>query len=284
MENSPRLLEIEGAAERTGLYYTLINTYLAADEVAYIVANSRVQAAVQLGRSPAGSRGRGGPVPGPGAHADHRARRPPGRLGVLRGRGGRLSGRTRSRRDARNGHAVLLRHHRPAQGRPARPAGGGAERAAAGDGVRPRDVRIPPGHDLSQPGAAVPLSAAGERVSGDPARCHQRGDGALRRRAVAGSGRAVPGDPLPDGAGDVQPAAAPAGGRQGPLRHLLARVHRARRRTVPGARQAGDDRLARPGHHRVLRRHRGQRLHVLRLRAVARSSGHGRQDRSWASC
>jgi long-chain acyl-CoA synthetase len=41
MENGPRLLEIEGAAERTGLYYTLINTYLAADEVAYIVANSR---------------------------------------------------------------------------------------------------------------------------------------------------------------------------------------------------------------------------------------------------
>jgi long-chain acyl-CoA synthetase len=40
MENSPQLLEIEGAAERTGLYYTLINTYLAADEVAYIVANS----------------------------------------------------------------------------------------------------------------------------------------------------------------------------------------------------------------------------------------------------
>ncbi len=41
MENSPRMLEIEGAAERTGLYYTLINTYLAPDEAAYIVANSR---------------------------------------------------------------------------------------------------------------------------------------------------------------------------------------------------------------------------------------------------
>jgi long-chain acyl-CoA synthetase len=40
MENSPRLLEIEGAAERTGLYFTLINTYLAPDEVAYIVTNS----------------------------------------------------------------------------------------------------------------------------------------------------------------------------------------------------------------------------------------------------
>jgi long-chain acyl-CoA synthetase len=41
MENGPRMLEIEGGAERAGLYFTLINTYLAADEVAYIVTNSR---------------------------------------------------------------------------------------------------------------------------------------------------------------------------------------------------------------------------------------------------
>jgi long-chain acyl-CoA synthetase len=41
MENQPRMLEIEGAAERIGLYYTLVNAYLAADEVAYIVTNSR---------------------------------------------------------------------------------------------------------------------------------------------------------------------------------------------------------------------------------------------------
>jgi len=43
MENSTRLLEIEGGAERTGLYYSLINTYLGADEVAYIVANSQAK-------------------------------------------------------------------------------------------------------------------------------------------------------------------------------------------------------------------------------------------------
>ncbi len=43
MENHPRMLEIEGAAERTGLYYTLINAYLSADEVAYILANSRAR-------------------------------------------------------------------------------------------------------------------------------------------------------------------------------------------------------------------------------------------------
>jgi acyl-CoA synthetase (AMP-forming)/AMP-acid ligase II len=41
MENSPRMLEIESGAERTGLYYTLINSYLAPDEVAYIVTNSK---------------------------------------------------------------------------------------------------------------------------------------------------------------------------------------------------------------------------------------------------
>jgi long-chain acyl-CoA synthetase len=36
-ENNVALLEAEGAAERTGLYYTCINSYLSADEVAYIV-------------------------------------------------------------------------------------------------------------------------------------------------------------------------------------------------------------------------------------------------------
>lgn len=41
MENSPRMLEIESGAERIGLYYTLINAYLAPEEVAYILDNSR---------------------------------------------------------------------------------------------------------------------------------------------------------------------------------------------------------------------------------------------------
>ncbi len=46
MENSPRMLEVEGGAERAGLYYTLVNGYLASDEVAYIVTNSRSRALV----------------------------------------------------------------------------------------------------------------------------------------------------------------------------------------------------------------------------------------------
>jgi long-chain acyl-CoA synthetase len=39
-ENNLRMLECEGGAERSGLYYTCINSYLAADEVAYIINDS----------------------------------------------------------------------------------------------------------------------------------------------------------------------------------------------------------------------------------------------------
>jgi long-chain acyl-CoA synthetase len=42
-ENGPWMLSIQAAAERTGLYYTLINSYLSAEEVAYVVDNSRAR-------------------------------------------------------------------------------------------------------------------------------------------------------------------------------------------------------------------------------------------------
>ncbi|MEM8922378.1 MAG: AMP-binding protein [Actinomycetota bacterium] len=40
MENHPRYLEACSAGERTGAYYTCVNSYLTADELAYIVNNS----------------------------------------------------------------------------------------------------------------------------------------------------------------------------------------------------------------------------------------------------
>src|SRR6478735_5659620 len=40
MENNARYVECCGAGERAGLYFTCINSYLTADEVAYIVNNS----------------------------------------------------------------------------------------------------------------------------------------------------------------------------------------------------------------------------------------------------
>jgi long-chain acyl-CoA synthetase len=46
MENTPRMLEVEGGAERTGLYFTCINSYLAPEEVAYIVNDSEAQVVI----------------------------------------------------------------------------------------------------------------------------------------------------------------------------------------------------------------------------------------------
>src|SRR5688500_3157606 len=46
MENNPRMLECEGGAERTGLYYTCINSYLALDEAAYIVNDCEARVVV----------------------------------------------------------------------------------------------------------------------------------------------------------------------------------------------------------------------------------------------
>jgi len=40
MENNARYLEVCGAGERSGLYYTCVNSYLTADELAYLLTNS----------------------------------------------------------------------------------------------------------------------------------------------------------------------------------------------------------------------------------------------------
>ncbi|RPI12232.1 MAG: acyl-CoA synthetase [Actinobacteria bacterium] len=45
-ENNPRMLECEGGAERSGLYYTCINSYLAPDEAAYIINDSESRVVV----------------------------------------------------------------------------------------------------------------------------------------------------------------------------------------------------------------------------------------------
>ena len=43
MENNSRFLETEGAGDRTGVYYTLVNSYLSAEEVAYILADCQAK-------------------------------------------------------------------------------------------------------------------------------------------------------------------------------------------------------------------------------------------------
>jgi long-chain acyl-CoA synthetase len=46
MENDHRMLICEGGAERTGLYFTCVNSYLSAEEVAYIVNDSQARLVV----------------------------------------------------------------------------------------------------------------------------------------------------------------------------------------------------------------------------------------------
>ena len=41
MENHPAMLVAEAGAERTGLYFTPVNSYLSAEEVAYVINDSR---------------------------------------------------------------------------------------------------------------------------------------------------------------------------------------------------------------------------------------------------
>src|SRR4051812_12692019 len=46
MENNPRVVECAGGAERTGVYYTSINTWSPPDEVAFIINNCEARVVV----------------------------------------------------------------------------------------------------------------------------------------------------------------------------------------------------------------------------------------------
>ena len=83
MENNDRHVEASGAGERTGLYYTCVNSYLTADELAYIVDNSdsRVLITSRAKRTVALEAAANCPnltlilvVDEPGGHDDHRVR------------------------------------------------------------------------------------------------------------------------------------------------------------------------------------------------------------------
>ena len=93
---------------------------------------------------------------------------------------------------------------------------------------------------------------------------HGHHHGALRSRAVPATRRAVPRHAQPARADDVQPHVEAAG--RGPLRvrPVVVGDGRARRGAVPDPGQGADDRVVGAGDHRVLRGHRGHRVHDVR--------------------
>ena len=116
MENNSRYLEMCGAGERSGLYYTCINSHLTTDELAYIVNNSDSRVFITSREKLDVAREvvalcpdieRWLVVDGPADEApfeDYLDRRL------------RLPGHPDRRRAAGRGDALLVRHDRPAQG------------------------------------------------------------------------------------------------------------------------------------------------------------------------
>ena len=94
-------------------------------------------------------------------------------------------------------------------------------------------------------------------------------------RGDAGPDREAQGHHLAHGADPVPPAARPPRGDQEPLRPVVAAPHDPCRRTLPGRRQAQDDRVVGAGHRRVLRGQRG-RGHRRQHPRVAGQAGDGR--------
>ena len=179
MENRPEFFPVVWAAQRSGLFYTPVNWHLSAAEAAYIVADCGARllvasseleelAAAAASSAPAlaGRLTVGPPVPGVESLADAIAPMP----------GTPHTGRARGLL-----HAVLLRHHRPAQGHPAR-----ADRPAVRDRPEHRlhheeRLRVLARHGVPQYRAALPRGTDRLVARHDPQRRHRRGDGTLRR-------------------------------------------------------------------------------------------------------
>ena len=212
MENNRAFLEVAWAAQRSGLYYTAINSHLRAGRGA--VHPRRLRGASRW------SRPRRWPTSSPAStcRASRCGSRPVGRarrLRALRRGAGRRARRRRSTTSARAGRCCTRRARRagpkgvrkPLPGTRLRRSRGraGADRA----GHRPAR-RSAPGSVYLSPAplyhsAPLVYSMSMHRLGGD-----RGGDGALRPAPVPGADRALPGHPRAVRADDVRPDAAAA--------------------------------------------------------------------------
>ena len=251
MENHPRYVECGAAGERSGLYYTNVNSYLTARELAYIVNNSQSQVLI-TSQARRASRARGAArMPGRRTLPDRRRARRGRRASAIstrRRRGlpydadrGRVAGR---------GDALFLRHDRQSEGRSAAAAG------AAAVATRRRSVQAFCEHlavsaraDLSHAGAALPFGAVGaasrhDLASAAPLIVMEHFDEEQFLRLI----ETAPRHSHAARADDVlAPAEAAAGGARAATTSPRWR-RRSRRRALSRPGQAGDDRLVGADH------------------------------------
>ena len=283
MENHPTMLVTEAAAERTGLYFTPVNSYLSAEEVAYVVNDSKSRVVVTSAAKaevaeqlpalcPAVDRwimvGRDGSPGGPFESWEEAVERQPTsavaheQLGApmmySSGTTGRPKGILRPMYDIHPSETSI---------------------AVLGIAMlwsfRENMVYLSPAplyHTAPQVSVAIALRMKSTAV------VMEHFDPALYLDLVGRHGvthsQVVPTMftrmlKLPE---EIR-----GGGRP-----VLARGRHPRRGTVPRTRQAADDRVVRADPARVLRGHRGERLHLHHLRGLARTPGQrgpGRPER-----
>ena len=117
MENDPAMLLAEAGAERTGLYFTPVNSYLSAEEVAYIVNDSESRVVVTSAAKAEVAQQL--PALCPKVERWIMVGRPRRTLRVVGRGGGHPDDRLRRRRATRRTDDVLVGDHGAAQGDPA---------------------------------------------------------------------------------------------------------------------------------------------------------------------
>ena len=261
MENSRPYLEVAWAAQRSGLFYTAINTHLRAGEVQYILDDC---GAVALVTSE--------------SMAEVVAGLDLSRVDIRVSAVGDLPGYARYDELLESTTADPLRDE--CEGREMLYSSGTTGRPK---GVRKQLPGTPLGDPTSAPGAdrAGPLRprwrdrrgvpVAGTALSRGTSRLFDVDsplgrdgcrDGALRSEPMPSADRAPRGDAGAVRPDDVRPDAAPSPRGAGTLRPLQPALRGPRRRPLPGRGEASDDRLVGSDHSRVLLGYRGHRQHL----------------------
>ena len=222
MENHLRYFETMSAAERAGLYYTCVNSYLTPDEVAYIVDDSDAKVFITSAGKSDVAVAAAINTPKVGTFlcvdADHE-------IGPFRPYDDAVADFPSTRIDDEQLGAAML-YSSGTTGRPKGilrplPEVHPAEQLPVMQFVT-KMFQMRPGMTLPLARTHLPLRPAGVRGRRTAPRVDVDHHGALRPRGVPAGRRGAPHHPHPDGADDVQPPAEAARRGATALRHVLA--------------------------------------------------------------